>query len=150
MTLPASGTITLAQIAAEFGLASTAVFPTAFYGKGGAPASGTLRFSDFYGRSGVTFNPVGGTYNQSDGGLSQAQSFTITATAAVVWTWSKTGSAATCNVVSGNSATSITFTVGVGTSDRSATFTVSAGGKNWTITISTTGDGGGVGATMTL
>lgn len=51
MTLPASGTITLEQIADEFSLAHNSVFPTDFYGKGGAPASGALAFSDFYGRS---------------------------------------------------------------------------------------------------
>lgn len=53
MTLPASGTITLHEIAAEFGIAIDSVFPTAFYGKGGAPASGPLSFADFYGRSGI-------------------------------------------------------------------------------------------------
>lgn len=104
-------------------------------------------------RSSATFNPVGGTYNQSDGGLMTTQSFTITCTVGgpVVWTWSKTGSAGgTANVVSGNSANSITFTQNVGTGDRSSVFTVSAGGSTWTITLSTTGTGGGVGATMTL
>ena len=53
MTLPASGPINLAQIAAEFGLASTTPFPSGFYGKGGAPSSGPLSFEDFYGRSGT-------------------------------------------------------------------------------------------------
>jgi hypothetical protein len=52
MTLPASGVISWEDICAEFSLdASTAIFPTNFYGLGGAPASGVLKFSDFYGRS---------------------------------------------------------------------------------------------------
>lgn len=50
MTLPASGSITWNQICTEFGLtASTAIWPAHFYGLGGAPASGNLSFSDFYG-----------------------------------------------------------------------------------------------------
>ena len=51
MTLPSSGPISINDIAAEFGLPSNSVFPTAFYGLGGAPSSGPLSFSDFYGRS---------------------------------------------------------------------------------------------------
>lgn len=52
MTLPASGVITWEDICAEFALnAASAVFPTDFYGLGGAPASGILGFQDFYGRS---------------------------------------------------------------------------------------------------
>jgi hypothetical protein len=54
VTLPAVPPISIAQIAAEFGLAATAIFPTAFYGKGGAPASGVLSFFDFLGRSAGT------------------------------------------------------------------------------------------------
>ena len=56
MTLPSSGPITLFQIADEFGLAHNSVFPTAFYGKGGAPSSGPLSFADFYGRSNFTLS----------------------------------------------------------------------------------------------
>lgn len=57
MTLNLSGPISIGNgvagqdIALEFGLAANSVFPDAFYGKGGAPASGALKFSDFYGRS---------------------------------------------------------------------------------------------------
>jgi hypothetical protein len=57
VTLQASGAISLAQIAAEFGLASNSTFPSAFYGKGGAPNSGALSFADFYGRSNGTPPP---------------------------------------------------------------------------------------------
>lgn len=51
MTLPASFPISWQQICNEFGLAYTSSWPSAFYGKGGAPASGNLSFSDFLGRS---------------------------------------------------------------------------------------------------
>lgn len=51
MTLPASGPISVNDIATEFGIPNNSVFPTAFYGKGGAPASGPLALEDFYGRS---------------------------------------------------------------------------------------------------
>lgn len=51
MTLQASGPISINDIAAEFGIANNSEFPTAFYGLGGAPASGALSLSDFYGRS---------------------------------------------------------------------------------------------------
>src|SRR5690349_9191535 len=73
MTLPASGLISLAQIIAEFGLAATAKFPSDFYGLGGAPAAGTLKFSDFYGRSGfVSFTQDydGGAINPPAGATS--------------------------------------------------------------------------------
>lgn len=52
MVLPASGALTLAQIEDEFGMARGSLFPNAFYGKGGAPSSGSLRIpNDFWGRS---------------------------------------------------------------------------------------------------
>lgn len=94
--------------------------------------------------SGVTFSPIAGTYSQSDGGSSALQSFTITASASVTWTWTRSGTNGTSNVVSGNAATSITFSQGVGTADRSGTWTVTASGAGsgtWTITLSTTGTG---------
>lgn len=77
MTLPASGSISLWGIASEFGLAQTAVFPTAFYGKGGAPASGALSFSNFYGRSGLSVTVHGGSYNKSAGTGSATASYLL-------------------------------------------------------------------------
>lgn len=41
----------LYDIADEFSLARSTPFPSGFYGKGGAPASGPLSFADFNGRS---------------------------------------------------------------------------------------------------
>lgn len=82
MTLPASGAIGLGQIAAEFGIAANSVFPTAFYGLGGAPASGALSFSDFYGRSGVT-PPAIQTSNASPSVFTFSQSASADITCAV-------------------------------------------------------------------
>jgi hypothetical protein len=41
------------MICTEFSLPNNSVFPAAFYGKGGAPASGPLSLENFYGRSAV-------------------------------------------------------------------------------------------------
>jgi len=144
MTLPASGTITLAQIAAEFGLASTAIFPTAFYGKGGAPASGTLSFADFYGRSAPavvvgSITPA----NEADGPSSLAantfgaHSLTVTNAASVTYSWSfVSASGGTWTVNSGqgtNSAVPRVASVVAGTT-ATATFrcTVVADGTTYT------------------
>lgn len=94
---------------------------------------------------GVTFSPVPGSYSADDGGMSEVVSYTITASQAVVWTWSRTGSTASANVESGSSAASITFTMLVGSTDRLATFTVNAEGQTWTISLYNTGVGGGGG-----
>lgn len=70
MTLQASGAISLANLATEFALASSSPL-SAFYGKGGAPASGALSLADFYGRSNAApisvdnSNPTVATFNQS-------------------------------------------------------------------------------------
>lgn len=50
MALPASGLITLAQIGFEAGITQPYTL-TKLYGKMGAPASGLIRLSDFYGKS---------------------------------------------------------------------------------------------------
>ena len=59
MALPASGPISLSQIAAEFG--GTAPHSLSeYYGKAaGIPAAGAISFSHFHGKtSGFQFNPV--------------------------------------------------------------------------------------------
>lgn len=86
MTLPLSGPLVLGSggnLTTEFGLAANAVFPTAYYSKGGAPASGPLSMTDFYGRSNtatatVTPDPVNGNVAASP------SNFGPTATCAVV------------------------------------------------------------------
>jgi len=56
MTHPSSGPLSLAAIADEFGLPRNTPFPSGFYGRGGAPSSGALSISDFYGRSNFTLS----------------------------------------------------------------------------------------------
>ena len=86
MTLPASGPIDLYQIADEFGLAHTTTFPTGFYGKGGAPSSGPLSFSDFYGRSNFTLSAPRTSINAS--GLGTSDSVVVTSTIDTTFTFS--------------------------------------------------------------
>lgn len=141
MTLPTAPPISWTQICAEFALtATTAVWPRDFYGKGGAPASGNLSFADFLGRSGLTYSPNPGSYSDDEVGTA---TYTVYASAAVVWTWSRT--AGTAGAVtdqngaaftSGGTANSLTFTIsGTTTVARSSTFSVQSGGNTWTITV---------------
>jgi len=88
MTLPASGPISLTQIAAEFGLPANSAFPAAFYGKGGAPASGPLSFADFYGRSAFTLSKAPSSIAVS--GFSQSQTCVVTSTIGTTFTFSGT------------------------------------------------------------
>lgn len=139
--------VTWNNMCAEFGLnPNTAVFPGNFYGKGGAPGSGTLGFQDFVGRSGglgLTYSPAAGTYSNEQTG---AASYTITCNQSVVWTWTRTsgtGGAITdqndAAFTSGGSATSLTVSIsGTTTITRSATFSITSGGNTWNITV--TGD----------
>jgi len=163
MTLPASGTITLAQIAAEFGLASTAVFPGAFYGKGGAPASGTLRFSDFYGRSAapVVVGNITPSLQDTTGTTAaktfSASSLTVTGAGSVTYTWSFVSVAGgTWTVNSGQGTNSAVARVAsvVDGATVTATFrcTIVANGTTYTrdCTLMYSRDSGGGGTTMTL
>lgn len=146
MTLPAAPPIDFNSICTEFGLApATVVFPRDFYSKGGAPASGNLSFADFLGRSAATFDEPPGTYSVDDPGHTGAASFTINASAAVVWNWTKVsgGPIVHASVASGSSATSITFSIAIGSGTASGQFAVSAGGESWTVNLSATAPGGG-------
>jgi hypothetical protein len=151
MTLPTSPPISITQINAEFGIAVGAVWPAAYYGKGGAPSSGALSFADFLGRSsGAIYTPAPGSYQDVETGHAE---FTISADRAVTWTWSRTtGTSGTVTdqngttFTSGGTATSLTFGINGTTSiTRAATFSVQSGGKSWTIYVegdSTSGSGG--------
>jgi hypothetical protein len=163
VTLPLSGPISFFQICDEFSLAHTSVWPAAFYGKGGAPSSGALSFSDFYGRSsGTTYSPAQGSYSATDNqtyNFLTGAHYTVSASASVAWTWTMTGSTASVTVVnqtntvisSGASATAVTFSLkaAANSTQRNVTITLSSGGKTWTLNLTANGDGGG-GATMTL
>jgi hypothetical protein len=150
MTLPASGTITWSQICTEFSLNPvTAVWPTNFYGLGGAPGSGNLSFADFYGRSaGGTYTPVPGTYSYADNGTTTGGSgsgVTVTSVAgSVAWTWSATGSASLSgSISSGSSAASIAFNLpaAAGSGTRTAAVTLTQGGNSWTLNLTSHGLG---------
>lgn len=75
----------------------------------------------------ITYNPADGSYSRDT--TAGANSFTITASASVVWNWTKTGQGS-ANVVNGGSATSITFSASL---NQTGTFNVSSGGHSWTI-----------------
>lgn len=116
MALPASGTLTIAQIESEFGLPAGSLFPNAFYGLGGAPASGTLTIpNDFYGRSSFPAVPtyVGSSTYQSS-----------STTSSITWPAHATNDVGILVVHTNNQAmpsvptgcTLMNFTSGVGTS----------------------------------
>lgn len=158
MTLPASGTITWNQICTEFSLNPvTAVWPTNFYGKGGAPASGNLGFADFYGRSaGGAYTPVPGTYTYWDdgaiGGGPGGSALITSVSGSVAWSYTISGFAATSSISSGSSAASISFSVpqGTGIGVRTSTITLTQGANTWNLTVKATGaDSGGGGTCVT-
>lgn len=72
------------------------------------------------------FHPMGGTYG--DDGTDEPATYTITCDVSAVWTYTTTGNVgSSCNVASGGSATSITFTLlngGVPGGIRNNTWTV--------------------------
>lgn len=144
MTLPASGAISLNQIADEFGLARSTAFPTGFYGKGGAPGSGALSFADFYGRSSTpvsVFTPNGGTVADEEQGTA---SVTLTCNNPATWTYTQNGSQGTASLASGGSGTSITFNVsatGKVTVSTSFSVTGTSNGVSRNFTVNLTADG---------
>lgn len=89
----------------------------------------------------LTFSPVPDTY--SAGGLpGRGATFSITASAPVVWNWSATGDLPTSNVANGGSATTITFTLSNSSAaDKTAEIVVSAGANSWTIELTASGTG---------
>lgn len=129
MTLPASGAISLSQIAAEFGLASNAAFPTAFYGKGGAPASGALGFSDFYGRSGgfsVSANsPVSGFGSGSTINTSPSTASVVGGTPPYTYAWTFEGGDALTALSPSSASTAFQSTTAQIGEPQSATFNCS-------------------------
>lgn len=54
MTLPASGALTLTAIATEFGGSAPHAMSEYYAAAAGVPASGAIKFSDFYGKSAAT------------------------------------------------------------------------------------------------
>lgn len=108
MTLPSSGPISIAQVAAEYGLPANTPFPSGFYGRPGFPGSGAFSLSQCYGLSNVNFSPDGGNVAGSAVGSATA---TVTCNLPAVWTYTGGGTGGSVDVASGGTATSITFTV---------------------------------------
>lgn len=140
-----SNPITWNNMCTEFSLnPATAIWPASFYGKGGAPASGTLGFQDFVGRSsGAAFTPMPGTYSYSETGVAgggPGASVTVTrAAGAAVWTYTVGGTSAasvTKSIASGGSAASITFELPAQAhGSRSAVVTLTQGANSWTLNL---------------
>jgi hypothetical protein len=106
MTLPASGSISLNAITAEFGLSADTAFPAGFYGLGGAPSSGPISFQTFYGRS----KPGGFTLSATATNLRLATyggSRTATITSTVATTFSFSGTTALCSAGQSNTTTAL-------------------------------------------
>ena len=139
MTLPSSGSLSISQIAAEFGISLPCVFPTAFYGKPGVPASGALVLpTTFHGLSNVIFTPDGGAVTVSTTGTDAAT--TLACNLAAVWTFSLPANV-TASIASGGSSASLTLTLqnGGGGSyrERSISVTGTAFGvvRSFTVTL---------------
>lgn len=136
MTLPSSGTITLGQVASEFG---TSASMSAVRGKGGTP-TGTISLSNFYGKSNITFSPSG---NQTAGGNGNTY-ITLSCSQTATWTWSgfpANSVYTSTNISNGGSATAVQFRVGAtaATGEKDIVFSVTgvAGGvsKSWSCEI---------------
>ena len=143
----------MSQVNTELGRSSTAAISlgeSAVRTLAGVP-SGTISMNNLRGKSNITFTPAGGTSAGSPAALfnfrvyPQSASVTISCTQSAVWTWTRAGaSQASASTASGNSATSIQFTLPSAEFQfRSATFTVSAtaGGitRYWTVQLDTEG-----------
>ena len=120
MTLAASGALGIGtgtanrDIAVEFGLASNAVFPTAFYGKGGAPASGALSFADFYGRSNAATataspDPVSGSASTASFAIGSAFCGVTGGVGPFTYAWVKLGGDAKINITGSTTSATVNF-----------------------------------------
>lgn len=134
MTLPSSGSITLAQAAAEYGLSLPVVLPNSFWGKPGLPASGAIVLpGDFYGKSNVTFTPDGGAV--SDFGEFSA-GVDLVASLPVTWTYTGGGAGGAVNLSSGGVGTLLAFTLfSPGTATWSVTGTLGGTSRNFTVSL---------------
>lgn len=162
MTLAASGAISLGgstatrSINLELGQSATAqvsMNDANVRSLAGVASGAIVMPTNFYGKSAsATWTPDGGpsagspvALSDDTGTIITPSSVTITCSQTAVWNWTRTGSSAgTATVVTGGSATSITFELPNPTSTpRFCTFTVNsvAGGvtKYWTIDLTNNG-----------
>ena len=153
MALQTTGPISFANINTELGVASTttrSLNDTTSRTLAGV-ASGTISMSNFYGKSAVSWSPAGTASAPGEaisdmfGGGGTDASVTITCNQAATWTYFESGSSeGYADIASGNSATSITFTLpNYGFSVFTTYFSVSstAGGvtRYWAVTLQNTG-----------
>lgn len=149
MTLQSSGTISIANINTELGVASTttrSLNDAAARTLAGIP-SGTISLSSFYGKSNVTFTPNGGTSSETAVQLEQtgaggSVSLTISCSIPANWTISRTGTTTGANYPTGtyNSLSSIQLTLTNNTTFIRSTqwvINATAGGvtRYWNVTI---------------
>ena len=108
MTLPGSGSISIAQMRDEYGMGNP-VSMNQFYGKPGIQGSGALSFSNFHGQSNITvsWSHEAGTYSKSG---SPGVNFQLSCSQVATWTWTRSGSGLS-SPGNGGSSTVITFTV---------------------------------------
>ncbi len=152
MPLPTTGAISFSAVAAEIGRAAGSAISlgeTAVRNLAGV-ATGAISLSQLYGKSSVTFSPVGGASSASPVYLSDwrsgggAAQVTIFCSQAAVWVHSRSGTYGAASVASGGSATSITFSLANnGYTVRESTWTVSGtvGGvtQYWQVTLTNDG-----------
>lgn len=142
MTLPGSGPLTRTQIRTEFGLASSAIWPDDYFGKGGAPSARPLKYSDFHGRSSAPiFDFAPGDYTGDTSGtwtdnLGPSEAgITIHSNIVVPWTYTITGTglSSTSYSPAPSGASASSFSVFMGNSTTTA--------KSIDVTVSCTYNG---------
>lgn len=133
MTLPSSGAITFAQIAAEYGLSLPLTIPNDLWGKNGMPSSGGLTVpNSFWGKSNTPGVPSYGITPADDysaGLLAPSHTFSALAASAsqaiTSYSWGvASSSGGTFSVASGQGTATATFQVTSVASDSTATATV--------------------------
>jgi 5-hydroxyisourate hydrolase-like protein (transthyretin family) len=128
-----ASSITFTLAAASSADRSSAVTVTAT-GADGSTKNFTLNLTAI---APATYSPAGGSSTTNGNG---AVSKTITASRAVAWDWTRTSGVGTCNVATGGSASSITFSLASSTADRTTVFSVTATDAagnvtTWTVTL---------------
>ena len=137
MTLPSSGSISMAQIRDEYGMGNP-IAMSQLYGKPGIPGSGAISFSNFHGMSAITWTPAGANVIRAGRGTI-SQSFASSAPS--VWTWTaNAGSTGTFSQSWGATASSVLLTVTLPTSGSrrwhgTVTSTSGSASRSWSVDI---------------
>lgn len=145
MTLPASGTITFANVNVELGVSSTttrSLNDSAVRSLAEVP-SGAISMSNLHGKSLIVFSRNSGSYSSIVTG--DTASLTTTCSVSATWTWSRTGSitGSTASIASGGTGTTFTVTQTPpvsGTRQTTYTVTATAGSvtRNYTFVVEAT------------